>query len=61
MTFKSKLLPLDRVRIDGGDIIGIVTGVTFYAGGDCSGLVSWLANGAHYEVWFDEKRLEVVE
>jgi hypothetical protein len=60
-TFQSRVAPLYRVRIDGGDIIGVVSGITFYANDYCSVSVSWLSNGTHQEAWFNEERLEIVE
>ena len=60
-TFQSRFAPLYRVRIDGGDVIGVVSGVTFYDNQRESVGVSWIANGAHYEVWFAPERLEIIE
>ena len=66
VTFQSHLAPLYRVRIDAGgaihgDVVGVVTAVAFHARGRCLASVSWIANGAHHEEWFDEDRLEVVD
>ena len=58
--YRSRVAPLNRVRIDDNDVIGIVSALTFYSDLRCSVCVSWFSNGVHYEAWFDEQRLEVV-
>ncbi len=47
----------DKVRVDNGDVIGIVTGYTWRNQEFISCEVAWFNNGIHYEVWFAEWRL----
>lgn len=46
----------DRVNIDGGDVVGTIVGVLFYAHGS-QALVSWWSAGDLKEQWINDFRL----
>ena len=51
-----------RVRVDGGDIVGTVTGILFRHDGLLPYVlyeVEWLHNGINYSHWLPEYRLEL--
>ena len=51
----------DRVRIDGGDVVGTVIGIAVYPHGALSFQVSWWTNGVLYDQWIAGWRLAKVE
>jgi hypothetical protein len=51
----------DRVRIDGGDVVGTVIGIAVYPHGGLTFSISWWHNGVLYDQWIAEWRLAKVE
>ena len=50
----------DRVKIDGGDVVGTVIGITVNPHGAISFQVSWWASGVLHDQWIAEWRLAKV-
>lgn len=61
MTYESEWLIGDWVRIDGGDIIGRVTGLMWRQDDDHSCEVAWIHNGVSQMAWIAHWRLQHVE
>jgi hypothetical protein len=47
----------DRVKIDGGDVVGRVTSFQFRSDRDCTIEVSYIHNGIAYAPWVESWRL----
>ncbi|MGY3278175.1 hypothetical protein [Bradyrhizobium sp. S3.7.6] len=60
VTFTTSFMFGDKVKIDSGDIVGIVTGFCFYPHGT-QVQVSWWNSGTIVEQWIADWRLKSAE